>query len=411
MRAELARCDFRFPVVHLTDAAVRKTIGGSRFREFSVLTTALRLLPLIVGAILGGLGAAYYFAANPNPFGSAVPIERKNIDSATHTASPSPATHANDKVIGIGYADVEGGATPLSLPLPGAVNQIFIREGEKVRKGQPLIRLNDAKAAAQVSRAEAAVVEAKTKLSRARRAPQVQELELKQQEQAIAASRSQRAAAERHIESLRGLAGSDTVPEEKLLSALDQMDGMTASLNVEQLRLQRMRLEKPEEQLQLAEAALKAAEAELGVAKQNLADHSLAAPRNGDVLRVLVSAGQMAGINPLSPAIWFRPDEPTIVRTEVDQAFSGQMKEGMIAEFYDDNRQKKLGKGKVVRLAPWIAQRRSLLDEPFQRNDVRTLECMVSVDDSNEDLKIGQRVRVVFTPNTESDKATKIAAR
>jgi hypothetical protein len=87
------------------------------------------------------------------------------------------------------------------------------------------------------------------------------------------------------------------------------------------------------------------------------------------------------------------------------------MKEGMIAEFYDDNRQKKLGKGKVVRLAPWIAQRRSLLDEPFQRNDVRTLECMVSVDDSNEDLKIGQRVRVVFTPNTESDKATKIAAR
>jgi multidrug resistance efflux pump len=375
------------------------------------LTTVLRILPLVVGAVLGGLGSAYFFANHQNPFGLNVAVDRRTSDSSTVTASPSPAIHVNDKVIGIGYADVDGGATPLSLPLPGAVQQIFIREGQRVRKGEALIRLNDSKAAAQVSRAEAAVLEAKTKLARARRAPKVQELELKQQEQAIAASRSQRSAAERHIESLRGLAGSDTVPEEKLLAALDQMDGMTASLNVEQLRLQRMRLEKPEEQLQLAEAALKAAEAELGVAKQNLADHSLAAPRNGDVLRVLVSAGQMAGINPLNPAIWFRPDEPTIVRTEVDQAFSGQMKEGMIAEFYDDNRQKKLGKGKVVRLAPWIAQRRSLLDEPFQRNDVRTLECMVSVDDSNEEIKIGQRVRVVFTPNTDADKTTKIAAR
>jgi hypothetical protein len=83
----------------------------------------------------------------------------------------------------------------------------------------------------------------------------------------------------------------------------------------------------------------------------------------------------------------------------------------MVAEFYDDNRQKKLGKGKVVRLAPWIAQRRSLLDEPFQRNDVRTLECMVSVDDSVEELKIGQRLRVVFTADESKEQPTKLAAR
>jgi len=368
----------------------------------------------LLGAVLGGLGAAYYFGSHPNPFGTTT-VEIRPNNSATLTATPSPATPSSEKVIGIGYADVEGGATPLSLPIPGAVQQIFIREGQRVHKGQPMIRLSDGKAAAQVARAESSVLEAKTKLARARRAPAAQEIEIKQQEQAIAAARSQRVAAERHIETLRGLTGSDTVPEEKLLAALDQMDGLTATLNVEQLRLQRMRLEKPDEQLQLAEAALKAAEAELAGARQTLADHSLAAPRDGDVLRVLVSAGQLAGINPLNPALWFRPDEPTIVRTEVDQAFTGQMKEGMTAEFFDDNRQKKLGRGKVVRLAPWIAQRRTLLDEPFQRNDVRTLECMVSVDVADEDIRIGQRLRVVFTPSPAGDlnktAAAKIAAR
>jgi multidrug resistance efflux pump len=372
--------------------------------------SALRILPLLAGLALGGLGAAYYLRSNPNPLSASKSVDRPLNDSTTAVATPSPAVGSSEKVIGIGYADVDGGATPLSLPLPGAVSQIFIREGQRVRKGDPLIRLHDAKASAQVVRAEAAVIEAKTKLAKAKRAPAAQELEFRQQEQAIAAVKSQRAAAQRHIDSLRGLAGSETIPEEKLLTALDQWDGSTATLNVEQLKLQRMKLERPEELLQLAEAALKAAEAELGIAKQNLADHSLAAPRNGDVLRVLVSAGQMAGINPLNPAIWFRPDEPTIIRTEVDQAFSGRMQEGMTAEFFDDNRQKSLGKGKVVRLAPWIAQRRTLLDEPFQRNDVRTLECTVSVETASEDIRIGQRLRVVFTPNTTGTPA-KIAAR
>jgi multidrug resistance efflux pump len=370
--------------------------------------TFSRLLVLLLGVGVGGIASAYYFAKHPNPF---VKEERRSRsdESATLTVAPSPATNPQEKVIGIGYADVEGGATPLSLPLPGAVQQIFVREGQKVRKGDPLIRLNDAKAAAQVVRAEAAVLEAKTKLARARRAPAAHDLEMRQQEQAVAAVRSQRAAAERHIESLRGLAGSETVAEEKLLTAMDQLEGVNATLTVEQLKLQRLRLENPEEQQQLAEAALKAAEAELGVAKQNLADHSLLAPRGGDVLRVLVSAGQMAGINPLNPAIWFRPEEPTIIRTEVDQAFSGRMKEGMIAEFFDDNRQKSLGRGKVVRLAPWIAQRRSLLDEPFQRNDVRTLECVVSVENAIEEIRIGQRIRVVFTPGSAEQKPQNVA--
>jgi len=34
--------------------------------------------------------------------------------------------------------------------------------------------------------------------------------------------------------------------------------------------------------------------------------------------------------------------------------------------------------------------------EPFQFNDVRTLECTVSVESGSRPLRIGQRVRVTF---------------
>ncbi|HVJ80569.1 MAG TPA: hypothetical protein VNC50_05820 [Planctomycetia bacterium] len=102
------------------------------------------------------------------------------------------------------------------------------------------------------------------------------------------------------------------------------------------------------------------------------------------------------GANPLQPALWFRPQKSLIVRTEVDQAFASRVAAGQKAELFDDNRQASLGSGRIVRLAPWIAQRRTVLDEPFQRNDVRTLECVVALDSSPEGLRIGQRLRVVI---------------
>ena len=41
-------------------------------------------------------------------------------------------------------------------------------------------------------------------------------------------------------------------------------------------------------------------------------------------------------------------------------------------------------------------QRRSILQEPFQYNDVRTLECIITLDPSNQPVRIGQRMRVTI---------------
>jgi len=58
--------------------------------------------------------------------------------------------------------------------------------------------------------------------------------------------------------------------------------------------------------------------------------------------------------------------------------------------------------GEVVRVSDWYAQRRSLLLEPLQFNDVRTLECIVQIDPSSSTPRIGQRVRVTLEPAAAS---------
>jgi hypothetical protein len=50
----------------------------------------------------------------------------------------------------------------------------------------------------------------------------------------------------------------------------------------------------------------------------------------------------------------------------------------------------------VVEISDWFTHRRSILLVPMQLNDVRTLECIIDLDQSGADLRIGQRVRVIM---------------
>jgi hypothetical protein len=47
-------------------------------------------------------------------------------------------------------------------------------------------------------------------------------------------------------------------------------------------------------------------------------------------------------------------------------------------------------------MSDWYTHRRSILLEPSQQNDVRTLECIVEVDPGQPPVRIGQRMRVTI---------------
>ena len=68
----------------------------------------------------------------------------------------------------------------------------------------------------------------------------------------------------------------------------------------------------------------------------------------------------------------------------------------MIADIFLDGDNDSRWTGSVLRCADWIANRRSMIDEPGQRNDVRTLECIITLDPGEPNLRIGQRMRVMI---------------
>src|SRR5262249_12438592 len=143
-----------------------------------------------------------------------------------------------------------------------------------------------------------------------------------------------------------------------------------------------------------AEADVTAKQARLESAQYAVDECSLRAPCDGKVLRVLVGRGDLLGSQPRQPVVQFCPNEPRIVRAEIEQEFAGRVAVGQPASVQDDSRAGPTWHGKVVRISDWYTHRRSILQEPLQFNDVRTMECIIQLDPHPESPRIGQRMRV-----------------
>jgi hypothetical protein len=59
----------------------------------------------------------------------------------------------------------------------------------------------------------------------------------------------------------------------------------------------------------------------------------------------------------------------------------------------------------VQHVSDWYTHRRSIMHEPLQVNDVRTLECIIRIEPDQPPLRIGQRVRVILN-GTDSPSKT-----
>jgi multidrug resistance efflux pump len=162
------------------------------------------------------------------------------------------------------------------------------------------------------------------------------------------------------------------------------------------------RLEEVKSGLAAVDLKVKAAETKRTVAEiawkqasKAVRDCVLLAPTSGVVLRVQTTRGESVLPNGMQPPIIFRPDSPLIVRAELEQEFLGRVKPGMKATVRDDSRaDSATWTGTVLRVGNWVARKRTVLLDPGEVNDVRTVECVIALDGSPDGLLVGQRMRV-----------------
>ncbi len=229
-------------------------------------------------------------------------------------------------------------------------------------------------------------------------------LKVEGQSRAIAAAKHDLEAARSIAALKKRLAGQSGtgVQKEEAQAAEDKASYAAEELvGVEEAKLAAVKLEARDidkSAIRLADIDRSAKRIQRAKAQLAVDEASVTARIDGSVLRLQMQAGDLMPAQPRMPPIIFCPATPRIVRAEVEQEFVNLVAEGQIATITDEtaNGSGPVWKGKVVHLGDWMAPRRSILPDPSQYHDVRTLECIISVDAGQAPLRIGQRVRVAL---------------
>jgi multidrug resistance efflux pump len=316
---------------------------------------------------------------------------------AAETAAAATSSQVNS-VVCFGHVDVEPGVTALYPVQPGRVAEVLVHEDDSVKAGTVLFRLDDRRAKLLVRQAQEDLKASELQLADARKVPEQQSLKISQQEQAILATQHRLSGARRLLEHNRNLVKKELAASDVVEAGAEKVKELEAAEASEKEKLRELQLADPAVQVERAEADVRAKQARLEEAQYALEECSVKAPVDGKVLRLLIGVGDVLSIQPRHPAVQFCPAGPRIVRAEVEQEFANRMTNGQAAFVQDDSNSGPGWRGKVVRVSDWYTHRRSMLQEPLQFNDVRTLECIVQLDPGQPTPRVGQRVRVTLGP-------------
>jgi HlyD family secretion protein len=318
---------------------------------------------------------------------------------AASPAEPPPALEpsageGHDGIVCFGTVDLEHGVASLNPLQPGRVAEVLVAENQEVTQGAELLRMEDGIARSQLAEAEAAVMLAQLQLREARKQSELHRSRVARQH-AMRDAMSSRVAAARRVQAHEEkLAKSAVITESDRFISDEKIREMEALERVEAQRLAELEAQDVEAEIRRAEYELKTAEARRDQARLALDEFRLKAPRPGTVLRILVAPGDVLAGQPGQPAVLFAAHGPQVIRAMVEQEFASRVKEGEPAPVRDEADPTAAWRGRVARVAGWYSQHRTVLHDPSQLSDVRTLECMIVLEPGQPRLRLGQSVRI-----------------
>jgi HlyD family secretion protein len=316
--------------------------------------------------------------------------------STDDVKSPEPPL-----VVCFGLVDVEKGVADLYPRQFGEVVEIAETQGKDgkdrvFKKGELLLRLKSQMAEFQLGKAKASVAAAEAELEKAKTLIADLKIKLALQAEVIRGYGHEKAKLEADLEHKKRLIKDNIgdVSKDVVKAMQEAVAGVESRVKGEQLKLDNMKLVDPELEIRRATADVDAKRLDVKIAEYNVKDFRLEAPFEGTVLRFHTRVGELLGPNPRLPAIEFCPAAPRIVRAEVIQEWGHKVHVGQEASVEDDSYMGPTWTGRITSLSEAYQQKKLKIIEPFMTNDVRTLECIVTITPTQNPVRIGQRMRV-----------------
>jgi HlyD family secretion protein len=316
------------------------------------------------------------------------------IGHSTQSASAAQPAITRPAVL-VAPGRVESLRDPVALAFEagGRIVAIDVDEGQAVREGQVLARLDDRLAAARVAAADAAVAGAQASYLLARRGPRGEDLAAAKAELDAAKAAADHRDAEQVRSEKLGQVGA-------LSTSVVDADGAAARVAeanaaAAQARYQALVKGSRSEQIATAAATLDAAKAELDAAKIALDQTVLRAPHNGVVLRRFAEVGAL--VTTMNPAtiVTVADLSQLQIRAELDEADVAAIAVGKTAYATADAFGNRKFPIRITRITGELGRKTVRDDDPRARIEHARVEVTAQFDGApTESLPLGLRMYV-----------------
>jgi RND family efflux transporter MFP subunit len=308
---------------------------------------------LIMAALLASAAAC----GGPAPGGSAQnggksgAIDPKSVETPYATISA-------------GKVDIEGGLVDVAARAPGIIKEVYVQEGDVVKKDEVLAQQEDDDSRLSRNRVAAQLSQAQAQLP-------ILEVQLD--------------AAIREEKRLERLMAEDATSQQIFEQAQDRTRQLQAQVDAQKTSIALVR-------------------AQLAEANYQVELHVVRAPADGTIVRRYANPGSGASTLSVTALFQLQPDTQRIVRAEVEERSIDEVKVGQLTEIVPESNQDKSYPGKVIRIAEVMGARKLRSDDPSERADERVVE--VVVDAEQAPVLVGQRVLVKFLKDGAKSGAT-----
>jgi HlyD family secretion protein len=299
------------------------------------------------------------------------------------------------------YGNVDLRQVQLSFNNSERIAAVLVQEGDRVRQGQLLARLDTRRLEPQVSQAEAETAAQKQIVQRLRSGSRPEEIaQARANVEAAKADAANARVQYERIKSAAEISGGRAVRQQDVDNAKAALQVAEAKLAVNQRGLELAITGPRKEDIAEAEARLRANEAQLALLRQQLIDAQLLAPVDAVVRTRVMEPGEMASSQ--KPVFSLAITDPKWVRAYVSEPDLGRVHQGMAARVAVDSFPERRFDGWVGFVSP-VAE---FTPKTVQTEELRpslVYEVRVFVKDPADELRLGMPASV-YLEQTEKGR-------
>lgn len=322
---------------------------------------------------------------------------------------PPVASPYGDRVSGSGIVEPSSELIELGAPVSGIVEEVLVREGQRVSKGDPLFVIDRRSLNSQLLGANARLEAAKARLSQAKALPKAETLA--QAQARVDQSRAAVADAQGRLDRLLAIGEAGALSRNERPTREFELANAKARLAEAEANLEFVRKGTYPEDLRVIEAEVSAAEAETGMIRTELDRCVARAPIDAHVLRIDARPGQYAAAGPGAKTQMTLGDlTPLHIRVDIDELEAWRFSEkGKAMASLRGGRQQSFPIT-FVRRVPLVLPKRTLSGENAERIDTRVMQVIYSFDEPEVPVAPGQLLDVFIESAAEPQAPPAAAA-